>query len=458
MILPGFIESVNSHMNRSFYLLSLGCAKNLIDAECMSQIMKEAGWTAVSEPDPADVLIVNTCGFIESAKKEAIDAILEMAEHKKPHGQARYLIVTGCLSQRYAKEIRHQLPEVDAVLGTADYGKIAELLQQLEKGAVVQLPGQPGSIAHLNVARQPSTPSTYAWIKIAEGCSNHCAYCAIPGIRGAFHSRCLEDILAEAQRLSDAGYGELILIAQDTGRYGLDRYGRRCLPELLSALCQLPRVRLVRVLYTYSDGITDELIEVLEREDKLAHYLDLPIQHGSDRMLRLMNRRDRADDIRAVVTRLRAALPDLILRTTVMVGFPGETEAEYEEMLALLAELRFERLGCFIFSPEEGTPAFTMRPRVHHQTAGRRFRRLMACQQMIAAEAAAARIGQILPVTLESVDDRGIFYIGRSYGEAPDVDPVIHVADTSGVMRLGQTCQVRLVDADAYELTGVTVL
>ncbi|MDW7658346.1 MAG: 30S ribosomal protein S12 methylthiotransferase RimO [Bacillota bacterium] len=443
----------------SFYLLSLGCAKNLVDAECMSQILKDTGWAAVSQPKLADVLIVNTCGFIDSAKKEAIEAILSLASCKQPAGRARFLVVTGCLSQRYAKDIRKRLPEVDAVLGTADYGQIAELLQQLESGRdAFKLPGLPGSIEHLCVARQPSTPSTYAWIKIAEGCSNHCTYCAIPGIRGELRSRPIEDIEAEAARLSEAGFAELILIAQDTGRYGIDLYGRRCLPELLTALCHLPHVRMVRILYTYSDGITDELISVMQHEKKIARYLDMPIQHGSDRILHLMNRHDDAAGIEAVVSRLRTAMPDIILRTTVMVGFPGETEEDYQQLLALLRSLSFERLGCFIFSPEEGTAAWNMHPRVHHQTAKRRYRNLMKQQQAISAEAAARRIGQIVPVTLESVDDSGIFYIGRSYGETPDVDPVIYVAAASANFRTGQTCLVRLVEADAYEMTGVTVL
>lgn len=443
----------------AFYLLSLGCAKNLVDAECMSQILRDAGWTSVSVPELADVLIINTCGFIESARKEAIDAILSLAACKQPAGRAHYLVVTGCLSQRYAKDIRKQLPEVDAILGTADYGRIAALLLELTSGrAAFRLPGRPGSLQHLCVARQPSTPSTYAWIKIAEGCSNHCAYCAIPGIRGEFRSRPIEAIEAEAARLSDDGFSELILIAQDTGRYGLDLYGRRRLPELLTALCRLPHVRLVRVLYTYSDGVTDDLISVMQREEKIARYLDMPIQHGSDRILRLMNRHDDSTGIQSVVSRLRSAMPDIILRTTVMVGFPGETEEDYRALLALLRSLRFERLGCFVFSPEEGTAAWTMRPRVHHQTAKRRHRRLMEQQQAISAEAAARRIGQILPVTLESAEDSGIFYIGRSYGEAPDVDPVIYVAAASADIRTGQTCLVRIVEADAYEMTGVTVL
>lgn len=424
----------------------------------MSQILVENGFRATDRPECADILIVNTCGFIELAKKESINTILSLADYKQPQGNARYLIATGCLSQRYAAEIEKSLPEVDAVLGTADYGQIANLIQRLDAGKTdFVLPGKPGSLLHLNVPRQPATPSTYAWIKIAEGCSNHCAYCAIPHIRGPFRSRPQHDIILEAKRLSEEGFGEFILIAQDSGQYGLDLYGRRCLPDLLKSLCQLPAVRLVRVLYTYSNGVTDELIQVMRQEKKIAHYLDIPIQHGSDRILERMNRKDRINEIRSVVFRLRTAIPDIILRTTVMVGFPGETEDDFSALMALLSELRFDRLGCFIFSPEEGTPAFHMRPRVHHQTAKKRQRLVLEQQQTISRESQMKRIGQVLDVTLESVDDHGIFYLGRSYGEAPEVDPVIFVADTSGDVELGQTRPVRLVEAGAYEMTGVTI-
>jgi len=453
------ISSNPDPVSRQFYLLSLGCAKNAVDAECMSQILKDSGWTAVSAPERADVLVINTCGFIASAKQESIEAILRLAEYKQPSGRARRLVVTGCLSQRYADEINRSLPEVDAVLGTADYGQIAGLLARLDAGCADWIkPGAPGSLDHLNITRAVSTPANYAYIKIAEGCSNHCAYCAIPGIRGPFRSRPFEDIIAEARRLTASGHGELILIAQDTGRYGLDRYGIRRLPELARAICRIPELRLLRILYTYSDGVSDDLIEAMAGEDKIAHYLDMPIQHGSDAVLARMNRHDRVKDIRAVVARLRRAIPDIVLRTTVMVGFPGETEQAFNELLKLLDELSFDRLGCFVYSPEEGTAAYTMRPRVHHQTARRRQRQVMQLQQKIAARASAGRIGQVVEVVLESVEDRGIFYIGRSYGEAPDVDPVIYVAASDGDIRLGQVCRVRLVDADAYEMTGVTVV
>ncbi len=441
----------------TFYLLSLGCAKNVVDAECMSQLLRQAGWTALDRPERAEALIVNTCGFIKSAKEEAIAAILDLADYKRPAGQANFLLVTGCLGQRYAAEIKKQLPEVDAVLGTADYGLITSQLEFLQKGRRDwPLPQKAGSIAHLKVARQPSTPASYAYLKIAEGCSNNCSYCAIPAIRGQLLSRPLPDLLEEAGRLADLGYKELILIAQDTGRYGLDIYGKRMLAQLLDQICQIKAVERVRVLYTYSDGITDELIQLMQDQPKIARYLDLPIQHGSDRILKLMRRHDDQASIRRVIRRLRQALPDIIIRTTIMVGFPTETEADFEAMLQFLDEMAFDRLGCFVFSPEEGTAAYAMRPRVHYRTGQRRQRQLMEKQALIAHSKAQARIGRLYSVVLDSVDESGIFYIGRSYGEAPEVDPVIYVAAASADIELGQTCQVLIRTADAYEMTGVT--
>lgn len=448
---------------RQVFLLSLGCAKNLVDSECMSQLLREAGFLMVDDPGQADVLVVNTCGFIESAKKEAIDSILQLAEYKQPAGRARYLIVAGCLSQRYAVDILAQMPEVNAVLGTADYKRIRDVILQLDRETVQpadqipDLPGPGGSLEHLSIPRQPSTPGNYAYIKVAEGCSNHCAYCAIPGIRGPFISRPFEDIVAEAVRLSTAGYDELILIAQDTTRYGLDLYGRRRLPELVRALCQIPEVRLVRILYVYTDGLTDELIDCMASESKVAHYLDLPIQHAADPVLRAMNRRDTKASIRATIQKLRQAMPDLVLRTTVLVGFPGETDADFAELQDFLREIRFDRLGCFVFSAEEGTVAAGLKPKVKKSVAQNRMKTIMALQQEICLAANQKRLGQVLDVTLESVSDDGVFYKGRSFAEAPEVDPVIWVAASRADLMLGQTLPVRIVDAGEYELTGVTV-
>jgi len=455
-------ETINPEPEYAVYLLSLGCAKNLVDAECMSRIITDGGYHIVNSPEMADILVINTCGFIEDAKKEAIEAILRLAELKQPQGQAQFLVVTGCLSQRYAREIRTELPEVDVVLGTAEYSRIASVIKDLrhirpkpENDAGMP---PPGSLEHLNVDRQPSTTGRYAYVKIAEGCSNCCTYCAIPGIRGPYRSRPMEDIINEARRLSAAGWDEIILIAQDSTRYGIDLYQKPMLAQLLPAICSLDPVRMVRILYVYADMLDDSLIQIMAKEPKIAHYLDLPIQHADDGMLRRMNRRDSQADLRRKIVCLRRAMPDLILRTTVMVGFPGETEAEFAALKAFLEEIRFERLGCFIFSPEEGTPAFSLHPRIRKSVASARQKAILDMQRKISCEANRRRIGQVIPVALESVDERGIFYIGRSYGEAPEVDPVIYVAGTAEHLSVGQTCPVRLIDAGDYDMTGVTEL
>ncbi|MBP1757684.1 MAG: rimO [Firmicutes bacterium] len=448
---------------RKVYLLSLGCAKNLVDSESMSQILRNEGYDLVDTPHVADILLVNTCGFIESAKKEAIDSILQLAEYKQPQGSARFLIVAGCLPQRYAGDILQSLPEVNAVIGTADYGKIHEVIAKLERTAsgadsqLPDLPGAGGSLSHLTVARTPSTPQDYAYIKVAEGCSNRCAYCAIPGIRGPFISRPFEEIVAEAARLSQAGYSELILIAQDTTRYGLDLYGQRRLVELIRAICQLPEVRLVRILYVYNDGLTDELIDLMAQEPKVAHYIDFPIQHASDAILKAMNRRDSQANIRQTIARMRQAMPDIILRSTVLVGFPGETEEDFQQLMEFLQEIRFDRLGCFVFSAEEGTAAAEMKPKIKKSVAKARMDEVMRQQQRISLESNQKRVGQVYAVTLESVADDGVFYKGRSYAESPDVDPDIWVAASQADLQLGQTVQVRIVEANEYELTGVTI-
>jgi len=447
--------------NYKIAIVSLGCAKNLVDAECMSQQLRDNGNQIVPDPVEADVVIVNTCGFIESAKKEAIDTILAMADLKKPVGKADFLVVTGCLAQRYRQEIADQLPEVDAILGVAQYKDISETIDRLynKPGKTISNPAAAvdARLQHLNSFRKPSTVG-FAYIKIAEGCSNNCSYCAIPGIRGPLVSRPLEEIVAEAKYLAGQGFHELVLIAQDTTRYGLDLYGTRELPGLLRAITALPEVSSIRVLYVYADGITDELIECLASEPKILHYLDLPIQHASDKILKSMNRRDSQADLRSVIAKLRAAMPDLILRTTVMVGFPGEKTAEFNELMNFLQEIRFERLGCFIYSPEEGTVSERMHPRVRSDVSCRREEQVMLLQQQITREANQARVGTIVPVLLEEVDEDGIFYKGRSYGEAPEVDPVILVAASNESVHLGEVHSVRILTANEYEMIGETVL
>jgi ribosomal protein S12 methylthiotransferase len=438
-------------------LVSLGCPKNLVDSECMSGILEGEGYRLVPDPDDADVIVVNTCGFIESAKREAIDTILAMADRKAPVGRCRFLVVTGCLAQRYPQEILDDLPEVDAVLGTSAYGRIAEAVRRLEADPTrFSDCGRGDATAHLGARRRVSTGG-YAYLKVAEGCSNRCAYCAIPDIRGPFVSRPFDELLEEARRLVADGSDELVLVAQDTTRYGLDAAGKRLLPDLLRALAGIDGVRLLRILYAYPDGVDEALLDEMARNPKVARYLDIPVQHASDLVLRRMNRRGGRAEILATLEALRARVPGIVLRSTLLVGFPGETEQDYEELLSFVDAARFDRLGAFVFSPEEGTPAATMRPKVPKRTAERRLRGVMERQLRIAREKGREALGTERLVRIESVDEDGVFYLGRSEGEAPEIDPPIHVVGTAGPLAFGQLVRVRIVDAGDHELTGATV-
>ena len=444
--------------NVTVSIISLGCSKNLVDSECMTRILIDDQMEMVSDPSMADVIIVNTCGFIESAKKEAIDTILEMADYKMPKGKCDFLVVTGCLAQRYAEDIRSSIPEVDEVIGTSHYQDIAKSIRILYgeySGPVENFVSEPGSLSHMRVNRVVSTKN-YAWLKIAEGCSNRCAYCAIPLIRGPYISRPLDDIVKEAAFLAESGLSEIILTAQDTTRYGLDIYGKRMLPELIREISKIPKVHLIRIMYTYSDGISDELVDEISNNPKVAHYLDMPVQHGDDSVLQAMKRRDSAQMITNAIERLRKAIPDIILRTTVMVGFPGESKESFDNLMKQIDVWRFDRLGCFVFSPEEGTEAFDMKVRVRKDVAEKRYNKIMAKQQEISLAKNQERMQTITDVTIESISDDGIFYVGRSYGEAPEVDPSIFVAAANEPLEIGRTYSVRLVDSSAYDLTGVT--
>lgn len=440
-------------------LVTLGCSKNLVDAECMTSILEKNGFSLVSSFDSADVVVINTCGFIEQAKSEAIDMILEAADFKKPGGNVSHIVVTGCLSQRYPEEILNDLPEVDAVLGTAHYHDIARVIRGLldnSPDSVRTLVSQAGGLNHLGCGRKVST-YPYAWLKIAEGCSNSCAYCAIPMIRGPLRSRPFEDIISEAKKLAHQGYEELILTAQDTTSYGEDLYGRKRLPELLRALTSIGNVSSVRIMYAYIDGITEELIEEIKTNPKVVNYLDIPVQHGDDRVLIRMGRRDRVQEISYLVSKLRKEIPDIILRSTVIVGFPGETDEEFDHLLEMIGEWSFDRLGCFVFSAEEGTRAFDMSDPVPPEIAQLRYDRLMTAQNNISLKSNEKRMGTTVWVTIDSVSEDGIFYIGRSYGEAPEVDPVINVLATASTLKTGEKYRVSIVDFSAYDMTGVTV-
>lgn len=441
-----------------FYLLTLGCPKNQVDAEFMSARLMEAGYTSSSAPQNADILIINTCSFIESARAEAVDAILDLLPYKKPHGKAEYLILTGCLPQMIGDEIFVALPEVDAVLGTAEYGRIVETIRALIAGEwpVNRSPQGVGGISHLRGVRMPASQQ-YAWLKISEGCSNHCTYCTIPAIRGPQISRPIDDICREALSLAAHGVQEIILIAQDTTRYGTDIYGKPVLDLLLQELDnKLPSDIWIRMMYFYADSITDNLIEVMAQSDRILKYIDLPIQHASDVILKRMGRLETSALIKEKISMLRSKLPGLILRTTVMVGFPGETEDDLNALINFMEEIRFDRLGCFIFSPEAGTPASRLSPRISSVTAQKRYDRVMLAQRRIELAKSQERIGTITDVIFSDYHEGDILYQGRSYGEAPDVDPVIWVASTVPDLDLNKRHPVRIVKADHYLLVGVT--
>lgn len=449
------------HMERKDYnitLIALGCSKNLVDCECMSKLLKDAGYNVISDVEDADIAVINTCGFIESAKSEAISTILDVADYKQ-EGRLKHIIATGCLSQRYGSEILEQMPEVDAVLGTAHYGDIVRVTDELLGCEHVEndLTDGLGGLSHLVEDRDLSTPG-YAWLKIGEGCLHRCAFCAIPLIRGTFVSRKMEDIVAEAEVIASKGVKEIILAAQDTTNYGIDLYKEKMLPELLRKLSAINGIEMIRVMYGYMDGMTDELIEEVATNPKVLHYFDIPIQHGCAKILKAMFRKDTPELITDRLAAIRSRIPDAIIRTTVMVGFPGETEEDFEELKSNLARWEFDRLGCFIFSPEEGTKAYDMPDQVPDDVKQRRYEEVYALQQEISSKLTKKRLGTTVKVNIVSVSDDGIFYIGRSYGESPEVDPVIYVASETGELNIGDIVEVKIVDcSDDYDMTGVTV-
>ena len=440
-------------------LIALGCSKNLVDAECMSGDLKKAGYKIVDDIRDSDVVVINTCGFIESAKKEAIETILDAADYKAARmSKVKKIVVTGCLPQRYSGDILKELPEVDIVLGTSHYQDIVEAVDSLfeDGGFRREYVSEAGGIRHLNNDRQISTGS-YAWLKIGEGCLNRCSFCAIPIIRGKFVSRPLEDIIEEAKLIAAGGISEIILAAQDTTNYGLDLYKKRTLPVLLRELSKIDGIKSIRVMYGYMDGIDDDLINEIKTNDKICKYLDIPIQHGDDTILKAMHRKDTVDLITARLERLRSEIPGIIIRTTVMVGFPGETQEQFNNLKDNLKKWRFDRLGCFMFSPEEGTPAYDMPDQIDEATKERRFKEIYELQSVISREYNESRLDSEVEVMVDSISEDGIFYQGRSYGEAPDVDPVINIAATKEELVIGKRYMVRIVDCSEYELTGVTI-
>ena len=430
--------------------ISLGCAKNLVNTEQMMALCRTAALPVTGEPQGAAVAVLNTCGFIESAKSEAIQNILELAALKEA-GELGKLLVTGCLSQRYQRELLEELPEVDGVLGTGSYTEIVPALEELAAGG---RPYRFGDIHHTQEdgARMVSTPPYTAYLKIAEGCDNHCAYCVIPSLRGRYRSRTLESLLTEAQTLADSGVQELIVIAQDITRYGADLYGRRMLGELLRKLCRLP-FHWIRLHYLYPDEVDEELIEVLASEHKILRYLDLPLQHINDGILKAMNRRSTKAEVLALLARLREKLPGLVLRTSLICGLPGEGEGEFEELAEFLRQAKIERAGIFQFSPEEGTPAAEMAGQVPPETAGRRVELLVDLQSHVMDGWNESRLGEVLEVLCEGFDGNMGCYAGRSYADSPDIDGKVFFT-AGGVVPAGSFVNVRITGMSDGDLTG----
>lgn len=434
-------------------MVSLGCAKNQVDGEMLMASLKNAGFELSDDAALADVAIVNTCGFIASAKQESIDEILELATLKK-EGRIKKLVVTGCLAERYREEIHKELPEVDGVFGIGANGDIAACIKDVMKGFTQSFPDK-GKMP-LCGDRELSTPSYFAYLKIAEGCDNRCAYCAIPMIRGGYRSRTMESIEEEARALVENGAKELILIAQDTTRYGIDLYGEYSLAKLLRRLCRIENLHWLRVLYCYPDAITDELLETIAEEEKIVKYMDLPLQHASGKILKAMNRRGDRESLTALVRKIREKIPNVTLRTTLITGFPGETEEDFTELAEFVKEVQFERLGCFAYSQEENTPAAELPDQIDEEVKNHRAELIMDSQMNIMDRLGEKQVGREIEVLTEGFDRYAECWFGRSAMDAPDIDGKVFFS-AEKKPRLGQLVTVRVDEAIDCDLFGVRV-
>ena len=454
---------------KNVLFVSLGCDKNLVDSEKMLGLLNEAGYRVAQEESEADAIVVNTCCFIHDAKEESVETILEMAEWKKK-GRLKALIVTVCMAQRYQDEIQQEIPEVDAVIGTTGYTEIVPILDEIlaeaeasQKEAAVEEPKEKSFVnccpsidflpASLADKRVVTTGGYTAYLKIAEGCNKRCTYCIIPYIRGHYRSFPMEDLLEEARKLAEGGVKELILIAQETTVYGMDCYGRKALPELLTKLCEIEGIEWIRILYCYPEEITDELIAVMKKEKKICHYLDIPIQHSEDTILKRMGRRTNRAELVSLVEKLRKEIPDIVLRTTLITGFPGETEEEFKNMVDFVDSMEFDRLGVFPYSAEEGTKAAEMDGQITEEVKESRRDEIMALQQEISADKAASRIDDEMSVLIEGYLYEDDIYIGRTYMDAPKVDGNVFVRAEEELIS-GDIVPVRITGANEYDLMG----
>lgn len=427
--------------------ISLGCSKNLVDTEMMIGLFKKYEFEIVNDPQKAEIILINTCGFIESAKEEAINTILEMSEYKKK--KCKYIIATGCLVKRYQRELEKAIPEVDLWIGCNDYDefwtKVEKVINQNQTEK-----------AELNYEeRVITTGNKMAYLKIAEGCSNHCTYCAIPMIRGPFISRKIEDIIKEAQALSKKGLEELIVIAQDTTKYGIDLYGEPKLTELLVGLEKIEGIKWIRFLYSYPETISDELIHIVKNSKKICHYFDIPIQHIANSVLKKMNRHSDGESIRKVIKKIREEIPDVIIRSTVMVGFPGETKEDFEELYQFLQEAKFDKLGAFAYSKEEGTPAARLKDQIHPMTKKSRYYKIMSLQQEISKKNLEEKVGKNYEVLIENVSFDQKYYIARSYMDVAEIDGVIFIENTQkDHSRIGKFVNCQITKVKDYDLIG----
>lgn len=435
-------------------LESLGCSKNLVDAEIMMGILNRKGYKLVGEFEEADIILVNTCGFIESAKQESIDTILDLAQLKE-NGNLKLLIVTGCLAQRYAKELQAEIPEIDAIVGTGSYQQIDEIIANLEKENNIVSLNDIEFAYNEDLPRYVTTPEYMAYLKIGEGCDNHCTYCIIPKLRGRYRSRKMEDIIKEAKDLASKGVKELVVIAQDTTKYGLDLYGEVKLPQLLEELAQIDGIKWIRIMYSYPESITEELVKVIKKYDNICNYFDMPIQHASNKVLKLMNRHTTKEDIKSKVEMIRKYIPDATLRTTIIVGFPGETDEDFNELVEFAKDMKFDRLGAFAYSREEDTPADKLPNHLDEDVKIQRRDQLMLIQQEISQNLNAQKIDNEYEVLIEEqIEDK--VYIGRTQGDAEEIDSIVYVK-SENQLEIGSFVKVKINNALEYDLMGDVV-
>jgi ribosomal protein S12 methylthiotransferase len=434
-------------------LVSLGCPKNLVDAEVMLGHLPADRYEIVTDEAAADIIIVNTCSFIQDAQEESVDTILEVADHKKT-GRCRLLVVTGCLPQRYRDELENEMPEVDLFLGTGDAARLVGLLdEKLGGGMVRQAVGQPDFLYDHTTPRVQSSPFYSSYIKIADGCANHCSYCIIPKLRGTLRSRAMDSVVAEAERMAGQGVKEINLIAQDITAYGVDREDGANLADLLRRLVKVAGLEWIRLLYAYPDGVDDALIDLIAGEDKICNYLDIPLQHIDDRLLGAMNRRVGEAEVRALIARLRERIPELTLRTSLIVGFPGETPEQFDKLLRFVEEGHFDRLGVFRYSREEGTAAASLPEQVSERGKVERYKRLMKAQARVSFRKNRALVGRIEPVLVEGLSEESELLLrGRCVRQAPDVDGQVYI--TAGQAEIGQIVKLRITDSSEYDLIG----